>query len=114
MFWAIRYTVLGVSLILALLAIMVILKFKLYERLLMVYICIAAGCEGLMALSALLFNESFIEYPSMDLNTKEPELALSQLQGFIFRASELVCEFLKLDVICSHNSYDYDYLLQCG
>lgn len=55
-FWAIRYTILSASLLLALLAVIVIIKFKLYKRLIMVYVCIAAGCEGLMALSALLFN----------------------------------------------------------
>jgi len=44
-----------------------------------------------MAVSALLFSDSFIDRASQDkLNHQKPWLLLSQLQGYLFRSAELV------------------------
>jgi hypothetical protein len=59
-FWGIRYTVLSISFILSITAIAIIVRRRLYERVLMVYVCIAASCEGLMALDAFFFTDKFV------------------------------------------------------
>lgn len=43
-FWIIRYIVLSISLVCAATAIIYIIKKKLYNRVLMVFVAIAAGC----------------------------------------------------------------------
>jgi hypothetical protein len=90
-FWAIRYTAMGLSLVCAVGCMYIILKNKLQARLLMLYIFLMSLCEALMAISAFLFTSSFIDVNSDDkLNHQQPWVILSQLQGYVFRTAELV------------------------
>lgn len=91
-----------------------ILRWKLYTRVVMVYVAIAVGCEGLMALDSLFFTARFTETlgGKIVLTTAQPWLTLSQLQGFIFRAAELVPQFNMLDILCSYSGHDASDLLR--
>lgn len=91
-FWGIRYPVLSCSLLFALIGLAFILKHKLYNRIIMVYVSIAVICEGIMALSALFFTNQFTDSSSgtITLTTESPWLGLAEFQGFLFRAAELV------------------------
>ena len=59
-FWIIRYSVLSLSLLFAIVAFVVIIRNRLYHRMVMIYVSIAVGCQGLMALSALFFSYNFV------------------------------------------------------
>jgi hypothetical protein len=102
-FWVFRFTVLTASSAVALGSILVILRDKLHQNLLMRYALALAICQLTMGLLALLFGagsvlfnlEAIVDPITHELNGDYPTLEfLFRLEAIVFKSSEMVSFFL--------------------
>lgn len=105
-FWIMRYTTLGIAVLMSLLDILYVLYHRLHDRTIMVYITIAAACEGIKAVSSLLFLQRFVDKSTDTLTQETPWKYLAQIQGYVSKTMELVKHQLCTDIL--HDAVCHD------